>query len=81
MKLRKVMIDPPSDAGRWMRGRNIRPIPITERMLLRHGWYRRKLRKEGVAIDPDAKNSVAFGSGFAPKRMVTRAEIEAEYGS
>lgn len=41
-----------------MRGRNPRPMPITERMLLRHGWYRRKLRKEGIAIDPNAKNAV-----------------------
>lgn len=58
MRFKKFDFDPSSDAGRWMRGRNPRPMPITERMLLRHGWYRRKLRKEGIAIDPNAKNAV-----------------------
>lgn len=54
----RYFVDETSDAGRWMRNRAIKPMPITERMLMRHGWYRRKLRKEGIAIDPNAKNAV-----------------------
>ena len=49
---------PTNDTGWWRQRADIRPMVITERMLLRHGWYRRKLRKEGIAIDPNAKNAV-----------------------
>lgn len=35
---------------RARRDRGIASIPITEKMLMRHGWYRRKLRNE----KPDA---------------------------
>lgn len=33
-----------SDAGRWMRGRDV--IPVNNPDLRRHGWYRRQQRKE-----------------------------------
>jgi hypothetical protein len=58
--VRRDAVIGPSDAGRLMRGRTPRPMPITERMLMRHGWYRRKLRKEGIAIDPNAKNAMVL---------------------
>lgn len=54
----KGMSGPPNDTGWWQRHASIRPMVITERMLMRHGWYRRKLRQQGIAIDSNAKNAV-----------------------
>ena len=64
-KLGSIMGRPPNDTGWYRRNAELRPMPITERMLLRHGWYRRQLRKQGVAIDPNAKNAVAFVSAVS----------------
>jgi hypothetical protein len=41
-------INPQNNTGWWRRNAFISPMVITERMLMRHGWYRRKLRTEGV---------------------------------
>lgn len=38
---------------------DLSPLLITERMLMRHGWWRRKVRKEGVAIG-SRKNEVVL---------------------
>jgi hypothetical protein len=50
--------------GWYRRNADISPLVITERMLMRHGWYRRQLRKEGVAVQAGGvrfgKNSFAF---------------------
>lgn len=51
-------LNPPNRSGWWRRNADLAPVLITERMLMRHGWYRRQLRKQGVAIDLNAKNSV-----------------------
>ena len=55
---KKMMKNPPNNTGWFQRHADLRPMPVTERMLLRHGWYRRQLRKQGIAIDAGAKNAV-----------------------
>jgi hypothetical protein len=45
---------------------DVYPPVITERMLMRHGWYRRKLRKQGIAIDPGAKNAMVLSRPHQP---------------
>lgn len=51
-----------NDTGWWRRHALIRPMPVTERMLMRHGWYRRKLRKQGIDMRAahDAKNAMVL---------------------
>ena len=63
----------PSDAGRLMRGRDPITIVITERMLMRHGWYRRQLRKQGISMRDVGKNSVMLtAAGIPPEKMGAR---------
>lgn len=57
---KKMPPNPPNDTGWYRHNSEIRPMPITERMLMRHGWYRRKLRKQGIAMNPNAKNAMVL---------------------
>lgn len=56
---KKMMKNPPNRTGWFQRHADISPMVITERMLMRHGWWRRKVRKEGVAIG-SRKNEVVL---------------------
>lgn len=38
----------PNETGWFRRHAVIDPLPVTEKMLMRHGWYRRKLRNEAA---------------------------------
>ena len=57
---KKMMKNPPNCTGWFQRHATISSLVVTERMLMRHGWYRRKLRKQGIAIEPSAKNSMVL---------------------
>lgn len=41
-------VHPANNTGWWRARADISPIAITEKMLLRHGWYRRNLRNEAA---------------------------------
>lgn len=51
---------PRNNTGWWRRRADIAPMPITERMLLRHGWYRRQLRKQGIPMAEKFVNAVVW---------------------
>jgi hypothetical protein len=55
---KKMMKNPPNRTGWFQRRADLAPMVITERMLLRHGWYRRQLRKQGVPLVKGVLNSV-----------------------
>jgi hypothetical protein len=51
---------PPNTTGWYQRNAEINPMPITLRMLERHSWYRRQMRKHGIKIEPGAKNAMVL---------------------
>lgn len=55
---KKMMKNPPNRTGWFQRHADLSPLVITERMLMRHGWYRRKMRKQGIPIG--TKNSMVL---------------------
>lgn len=59
---KKMMKNPPNHTGWFQRHATLWHPPITERMLMRHGWYRRKLRKRGIDMRAaaDAKNAMVL---------------------
>lgn len=62
-----------NNTGWWRRNTDLSPLLMTERMLMRHGWYRRKLRKQGIWMKTTGPNEVMLtAAGISPEKMGVR---------